>query len=106
MSNELQKSDLEQLLGEQTKVILDAVDERLNKVDVQFVVIRDDIKEIRGDVSAMKASIAELANTLDAFLKRLTAHEQEFDILKSEMNAVKVIFRDKFQIDIDAFRHR
>lgn len=105
VKDELTKSDLEQLLGEQTKIILGAVDEKLSGVKTDIVLIRADAKEIKADIGLIQESIGKLTNALDAFLARLTKHEQEFEIIKAEMRTIKEVLKNKFQIDIDAIRH-
>lgn len=106
MADILTKSDLEQLLGEQTKVILGAVDEKFVKVEADIAVLQSDVRDTRSRLDKIEESIAHLADTLDAFLKRLTTHEEEFEILKSEMQTIKDVLKNKFQIDIDAIRHQ
>jgi septation ring formation regulator EzrA len=77
-----------------SSVFIDAQGNSLDDVDAHLVVIESDI-------SAMKANIRELTNTLDAFLKRLTAHEEEFELLKREMKFVKKILKEKLHVDLE-----
>jgi hypothetical protein len=41
-----------------------------------------------------------LMTTLDGFLKRLTDTEQEFAIMKNEINRIKAVLKKKLGVDI------
>jgi len=83
---------------------LDKVDSRLDKVDVRLMVIETDLKEVKSDIVDIKAGIRDLAGTLDAFLKRLTDREEEFIIMKREMEIVKSVLKEKLNVDVDALK--
>ena len=83
---------------------LDKMDGRLDKVDVRLMVIETDLKEVKSDIVDIKAGIRDLADTLDAFLKRLTDREEEFTIMKREMEIVKSVLKEKLNVDVDAFK--
>ncbi|HUZ92471.1 MAG TPA: hypothetical protein VNG29_00540 [Candidatus Paceibacterota bacterium] len=79
----------------------DAVDKRFDSVDARLSVLESDSKEMKHEMAVLKASIRELTNTLDAFLKRLTDHEGEFELLKREMKFVKKILKEKLHVDLE-----
>lgn len=83
-----------------TKQDLDAIKDLLKtEVGSDLVLIKRDIKELKTDFSALREQIQALTITLDKFLKRLTDHEEEFTILKSEMKQVKQILKEKLGIE-------
>ena len=104
--SELTKTDLEQLLDEQTRVILGAVDEKLtatnNSVNDRFNKIEFSINRL--DEKFTK-KFDQILTLLDKSAKQWSELKQEFDILKSEMQTIKEVLKSKFQIDIDAIRH-
>lgn len=86
--------DIEKLLGQQTKVILEAVDKRHKKEsDEKFAEISKDTKEV-------KQAINQLAITLDKFLKRLADFNDEFDIIKAKVDKIEKILKIKLGISI------
>jgi len=90
--------DIEKLLNEQTSVILSAVDEKLgiNKIEILSSVDQKLVKmEIR-----MNQKFDKLITTLDRFLKRLTDLEDEFTMMKLDINRVKKIIREKLGVDL------
>ncbi len=54
---------------------------------------------VHKDINALCEQIQQLTITLDKFLKRLTDHEEEFTILKSEMKQVKQVLKEKLGVD-------
>lgn len=91
----LTKQDLE--------AVGDVVDKKLqplrSEMQAEFALVRGDIAEIRSDINALREQIQQLTITLDKFLKRLTDHEEEFTILKSEMKQVKQVLKEKLGVD-------
>ena len=90
--------DIEKLLDGQTSAILSAVDERLavNKIDILSEMDKKLAKlEIRIDQKFDK-----LTTTLDKFLKRLTDMEDEFTMMKSDINRLKKIVKEKLGVDL------
>jgi hypothetical protein len=83
MKNNLTKKDIQELLNQQTLVILNAVDERLGKMEIRI-----------------NKKIDKLTDTLDNFLKRLTDMETEFDMMKADLNRVKKIIREKLGVEL------
>jgi len=86
MDNALTKKGLEKMLDVYQASILEAVNTGFEEARKERVEIRE--------------SINHLVTTLDAFLKRLTAHEDEFTILRAEVSMMKSIFKSKFGIEV------
>src|SRR6266436_5796567 len=119
---------IEQLLSEQTGIILQAVDERLSAQDKKFEARFDAIdrrfdaqdKQIEERFAAQNIAIltavdkrlenmeqrfmeklSSLTNTLDRFLKRLTDTEEEFMFMKNDVKRIKAILREKLGVAIE-----
>ena len=82
-----------------------AVDERFDSVDGRLVVLEADMKEVKVRLTKVEENIASLTGTLDAFLKRLTDHEEEMHIMKNEMKMIKQVLKEKLHVDIDRVHH-
>lgn len=74
---------VEDRLAQQTVIILSAVDEKLKKMEL-----------------SISRKIDRLTTTLDGFLKRLTAAEDEFDVMKLDINRMKKVIREKLGVDL------
>lgn len=90
-SQQLTKKEIENLLFQQTVVILNAVDDKLRKMDAkisqQTVVILSTVDEkLKRMELRLNQKIDRLTTTLDKFLKRLTNIEEEFEIMKADVN--------------------
>ena len=88
-----------------TKKVLEAMFEQyqaslLEAVSFGFEQARIERSEIRAEIVDLKKSINNLTNTLDHFLKRLTTNEEEFTILKAEVNLLKKIVKDKLGVEV------
>lgn len=70
-------------MKEQTSVILSAVDNRLEKFETRF-----------------NRKLDQLMTTLDRFLKRLTDSEDEFVIMKRDVNQIKAVLKEKLGVDL------
>jgi len=79
----LTKNDVQQLLAEQTTVILSAVDSHLEQFETRF-----------------NNKLDRLMTTLDQFLKRLTDSEDEFIIMKKDVNQIKTVLKEKLGVDL------
>lgn len=115
-SQGLTKDDMQDLLAEQSNIILGAVDQRFAKVDKRFEVLEQSfnsrlaITEVRivADVDkklvAMELRINQkfdkLTTTLDKFLKRMTDMEDEFEIMKRDINQLKKILKERLGVDL------
>ena len=80
---QLTKKEIEKLLSQQTVVILNAVDEKLKKTEIRI-----------------NQKIDRLTTTLDRFLKRLTTIEDEFEIMKADINRLKKVVREKLGVEL------
>ena len=83
-----------------TKQDLEAIKEVIRtEVGSDLVLLKQDVKEIKNDLNGLREQIQQLTISLDKFLKRLTDHEEEFTILKSEMKQVKQVIKEKLGIE-------
>ena len=100
---ELTKKDLEDVLDKKLPqyqaAIIEAVDEKFKAVAERFDVIEKKIDDME---IRFNQKLDALMTTLDNFLKRLTDWEQEFNILKYEVDLIKTTLKEKFDIDIRA----
>jgi DNA gyrase/topoisomerase IV subunit A len=78
------RGDLEELLAQQTSVILGAVDVKLTGLEQSFT-----------------NKLNELTTTLDKFLKRVTDIEDEFTFMKEDLKRVKAVLREKLGVTLD-----
>ena len=90
-AQQLTAKEIEGLLNQQTVVILNAVDEKMLKMEKRL-----DRMEFR-----INQKIDKLINTLDKFLKRLTDLEDEFTLMKADLKRVKVVLREKLGVILD-----
>jgi len=74
---------VKKLLDTQTVVILSAVDEKLARSEARI-----------------NEKIEKLTTTLDRFLKRLTDMEDEFEVMKFDLNRVKKVIKVKLGVDL------
>ncbi len=77
------KKDIQELLAEQTDVILTAVDEKIKALDLKFT-----------------EKLDKLTTTLDNFLKRLTDTEDEFTMMREDIKRVKRVIKEKLGVDL------
>ncbi len=80
---QLVQKDIERLLSQQTIVILNAVDKKLEKTELRI-----------------SQKIDRLITTLDKFLKRLTDIEDEFTIMKADINRLKKVISEKLGVEL------
>lgn len=79
----LTKKDIQELLAEQTTVILDAVDEKIKNLDLKFT-----------------EKLDKLTTTLDNFLKRMTDIEDEFTMMRNDINRMKKVIKEKLGVEL------
>jgi hypothetical protein len=91
IEEKLTKKEIEKLLKEQTRVILDAVDEKVLGLEKKIAKL-----EIK-----MERRFDQLITTLDRFLKRLTDLEDEFTIMKAEIRKIKEVLKEKLGVEIE-----
>jgi len=119
---------IEQLLSEQTGIILQAVDERLSAQDKKFEARFDAIdrrfdaqdkrleerfaaqniailtavdKRLEKFENLFRDELSRPTNTLGKFIKRLTDTEEEFVFMKHDVNRIKAVLREKLGVALD-----
>ena len=101
MTEYVTKKELEEVLDKKFSqyqaVILEAVDGRHRITQNDSIEFRT---EVRNEISELRNDIRSLTTTLDNFLKHLTDWEDEFTILKAEVDQMKLIFKEKFGVEI------
>ncbi|MBU2545378.1 hypothetical protein KKC65_02935 [Patescibacteria group bacterium] len=88
--NNISRKEVQELLNQQTTIILNALSEEIDGMK----------KKLADSELRINESINRLANTLDAFLKRMTDMEDEFEVMKYEVNKMKGILREKLHAEI------
>ena len=58
------------------------------------------IGRMENDVRGLREQIQQLAITLDNFVKIMTDYKEEFTILRSEVDQIKKILKEKLGIEI------
>jgi predicted nucleic acid-binding Zn-ribbon protein len=91
IGEKLTKKEIEKLLKEQTRVILDAVDEKVLGLEKKIAKL-----EIK-----MERRFDQLITTLDRFLKRLTDLEDEFTIMKAKIRKIEEVLKEKLGVEIE-----
>jgi predicted nucleic acid-binding Zn-ribbon protein len=91
IEEKLTKKEIEKLLKEQTRVILDAVDEKVSGLEKKIAKL-----EIK-----MERRFDQLITTLDRFFKRLTDLEDEFTIMKAKIRKIEEVLKEKLGVEIE-----
>ncbi len=99
------KKDIEKLLGQQTDIILSAVDEKFfkfeNKFDQKLYALEHRLNaKLAESETRVNAKIDKLTNTLDKFLKRLLNTEDEFTAMKFDVNRIKKVIKEKLGVNL------
>ena len=97
MADTITKKEMEGLFSEQTKVILGAMDERFQKMDMHLDTKLDAMTR---RMDEFDKKLDRLTTTLDKFLKRLTDHEEEFTLLKADVAQIKAVLKEKLGVEI------
>ena len=105
MENESLKNDIvasvKELLAEQTVVILDAVDERVSGVRIEMVNLEVRIgKKLEAMEERWSRKFDKLTTTLDKFLQRMTDLEDEFTMMKHDLNRMKKVIKERLGVDL------
>ena len=87
---QITKKDIQELLSEQTTVILTAVDEKMSSLEEKIKAL--DLK--------FSEKFDKLTTTLDNFLKRMTDIEDEFAMMRADINRVKDVIKQKLGVDL------
>jgi uncharacterized coiled-coil protein SlyX len=86
----LTRREMEKLLSNQTMMILNAVDQKTGSLEKRI-----DKLEIR-----INQKFDRLTSTIDKFLKKITDLENEFEIMKLDLNRMKRIIREKLGVEL------
>ncbi len=90
----------------------DGVDKKFEHVDNKFVELRSDIKidiinlegYIDKKIKALDLKFSEkfndLTTTLDKFLKRMTDIEDEFTMMRNDINRIKKTIKEKLGVEL------
>jgi len=89
-TQQITKKDIQELLSEQTTVILTAVDEKTSSLEEKIKAL--DLK--------FSEKFDKLTTTLDNFLKRMTDIEDEFAMMRADINRVKEVIKQKLGVDL------
>ena len=98
---QLTRKELEKLLSQQTAVILNSLNHKTKSTES---ILNNKISKLEIKLDKIELGINKkfdhLISTLDKFLKRVTDLEQEFEIMKEDVNRLKKIVREKLEIDL------
>jgi phage host-nuclease inhibitor protein Gam len=90
-------------LAEQTKIILGAMDNRIDKletkIDIRFNNVSARFDELETE---LKTEINSVQTLIDGYVKAQEDFKQEFVIMKEEVRLMKQIFKEKFGVEIRA----
>jgi len=86
----IELKSIEKMLDKQTNVILSAVDVKISDLERRISKL-----EIKVDLR-----FNQLATTLDKFLKHLTDMEDEFTVMKLDINRLKKVIKEKLGVDL------
>jgi hypothetical protein len=89
------KGEMEHLLADQASMILNAAGERLSAQEKRSNIRLEKMEE------RFAKRLDELTKTLDKFLKRLSDIEDEFIFMKTDLNRVKAVLREKLGAVLD-----
>ena len=90
--------NIESLLDSQTSVILSAVDDKLSENKIEILLAVDG--KLVGMEARINQKIEKLTDTLDGFLKRMTDIEDEFAMMKSDINRIKKVVKEKLGVNL------
>jgi len=90
--------NIEDLLTRQSSDILETVDFKLPKSELRVIDSVD--KKLQKMEIRINQKIERLTTTLDRFLKRLVDIEDEFEIMKADINRIKKVVQDKLGVEI------
>jgi len=88
----------ERLGGVEEKV--ESMEERLGNVELKVVNLEIDMKEVKANVKETKDIINKLFNRIDKFLAMLEKLDQEFTIMKKDIEKIKEVIKEKLGVDL------
>ena len=94
----INKKDIQELLSNQTTVILNAVDEKLS-VGLIRLEMRID-KKLEAMEERWNRKFDKLIVTLDKFLQKMTSMEDEFATMKNDLSRVKRVIKEKLGVEL------
>lgn len=118
MSEQITKKDLEQVLDKKFEQyqgsVIEAVDfkfqgieQHMGEIDKRIAVFEKmtEMKflELEKRMDIFDKKLDRLANILEDFPRRLTDHEDDFKILKAEVDQMKSVFKEKFGVEISMY---
>lgn len=77
-------------LGEQTQIILSAMDKRFGVADKRLNDVRDELKRDINNVQTL----------IDGYVKAQEDFRQEFVIMKEELSQIKKIIKEKLGLEV------
>lgn len=80
----LTKKDLEAI----EQVVENKTAPILQEMRTDFLLVQNDIREIKNDLAGLREQIQELTTTLDKFVKIMTDYKEEFTLLKAEVDQI------------------
>lgn len=104
----LTKKDLEEVLDKKFEQyqgsILEAVDWKFQKMEqnIQFMDQKFEMRfqAVEVELTELRKSIRDLTKSVDIFLHRLDRWEQEFTLLKADVDKIKVILKEKLGVEV------
>lgn len=99
MGDNISKKDIDELLKAQTDILLEAMDERFQKIETH---LDERFQGVETDIDELRQSIRDLTITLDNFLKRLTDHETEMVVFRKKLDKITEFIKEKFGVEITA----
>ncbi|MBU4348554.1 hypothetical protein KJ671_03595, partial [Patescibacteria group bacterium] len=84
ITQQLTVKEIGKLLNQQTVVILNAVDEKLQKTEIR-----------------VNQKIGKLTNSIDKSLKKSTDLSDEFILMKADLRRVKIVLKEKLGVALD-----
>lgn len=96
---------LDERLGEQTQVIIEAVnlvmEKRTKEVREELYIVRKELKdEMDKNTEELKRDINNVQTLIDGYVKAQEGFRQEFEIMKAELNQMKKIIKEKLGLEI------
>jgi len=98
MEKELEEklNSIEGDIGEVKKDVAEMkIDIGVNKTNILV-----GFKEVKEELSIVKAKIGETYNAIDGFIKIVTKLEDEFTIMKEDLKRVKETIKEKLGVDL------
>jgi len=90
-------------LAEQTKIILGAMDDRIDKLEIKIDIRFNNVSARFDELETeLKTEINSVQTLIDGYVKAQEDFKQEFVIMKEEVRIMKQIFKEKLGVEIRA----